>query len=129
MREKPWFSTWSSTVKTFPADPRFDPAVKMQVLAEHRGLDHLSLGPQHALVALPAGPIAGEPGRGERGAAVKGLVHRIAGRVAVSLGRQALHEERVVEPAGVHEAGEGSQEAETPLTLRVMQPRGAEPGR
>ena len=111
------------------ADLRFDAADEMQVLAEHRRLLHHAFGPEHAVVAVPALAVAGEPRRDGADAAVDRMADGLAWAVDIVVGRLVVHEQDVVEPAGDEQAGEGAQPGEAALALIFVQARMAEAGR
>src|SRR5205807_656398 len=69
------------------ADPRLDPPPQHELLAEDGRLAHLALRPQHALVAVPALAVAGEPRGAARDAPVEPVRLGRPGGIVVLLGR------------------------------------------
>ena len=103
------------------ADTSLDPPAQQELLAEHGGLEHLALRPQHALLAVPALAVAGQARRAVRHAPVQAEALGLLRREVVLRGRVLGHEERVVDPAGRQEpAAPGAEEAEA---LRLTEPR------
>ena len=111
------------------AERRLDPPDQHQVLAEHRHLGDLALGPQRAAIALPALAVAQEPPRNLGDPAVQRIVDRADAGIDVARGVRGRGRQRVVEPAGRQEAGERPQEAPAAALLDRGQRRVARPGR
>ena len=99
VRSQPTFSTSSWIGQARLADPGLDPPPQHQMLAEDRRLQRLALGPENALVALPALAVADQPRRPVREAAVERELLGLLRRVVVLGGRVLGHEQRVVDPA------------------------------
>ena len=124
---QPTFSTSSWIVsRDSPTRASIRPP-QQQLLAEDGGLQHLALGVEDALVAVPPLSVAGQARRAVRDPPVQAERLRRLRRVVVLLGRVLGHEQRVVETAGRQEAA--AEVAEEAQALRLVEPRSGEAGR
>lgn len=118
------------------ADARLDAPAQRQVLAEHRGLEHLALRPQQALVAVPPLAVADQPGGQAADAPLQPVRDVRDGRLNVQLvevlGGVLLRHQRVVKPAGHDHAAAPRPEPAPAIRLVVPgtdHPGGGQPAR
>ncbi len=93
------------------AELRLDPPGQHQVLAEHRHLGDLALGPERAVVARPALAVAEQPGRNLRDAPVQRIVGLAEARIVVVERARGRGSERMIEAAGREQARERAEKA------------------
>ena len=104
------------------AEVGLDPPAQQQLLAEQRRLHHLALGPQHAVVAVPCGAVACQPG-GQAGVPAVQPVGLSDPVRVVEHGRVVgAAEQRVVQAAGGHQAAGEPAEPADPVWLVVPGP-------
>ena len=121
VRKNPRLATSSCSRTTLVTDLDLDPAGQVQVLAEHRCLDHGPLAPQEAAVALPSLAVTAEARGDGADASVDGVLHGLSVRVEILIRRRLIHEEDVIEPAGDDQPREGAQPTETAFAFIFVQ--------
>jgi hypothetical protein len=111
------------------ADSRLDAPAQHEALAEHRGLQHLALGPQHALIACPALAVPEQSRRQPAGPPVQPVGDALQHVRLIEMGRRVpAGYQRVVQAAGHHHpAAPGAEPA--PLVWLVVPGRDHARGR
>ena len=120
-RQKPGVDHPVTQADFTAAKVNLDPAVQGQLRAKGGGLPHLAGRPQDATIPLPPLAVSSQLGGDGRDAAMQPVGNGLDPRIVVSVGRNLLGAQDVIQTAGHQKARKTAPPAEPTLAVMLVQ--------